>query len=122
MDTDKNKESEKDEGTKNAMDVDQDNNDTMKEEKEEIFEDVGGIQFEVYPKYNEEIHIATEQKHRFPEGFDRYKYNKDLLDFTPSDKQLELGQNVYFFSHSMPRSMFRDVLVSDIEILQKNNP
>ena len=96
-----------------SMDVDNDDkdeNESDKEEKEEIFEDVGGIQFEVYPKYNENIHIAVDEDLRFPEGFNQFRYKKDLLDSTPSDKSLKVGERAYFFSHSLPKSMYRDII------------
>eukprot|EP01083_Nonionella_stella_P255913 877764_1 len=93
--------------------------DNEEEEKEEMFDDVGGIQFEVYPKYNENIHIGMDATQRYPEQFDRYRYNKDTLDETPKDKALNEGSIVHLFSHSVPRSMYRDANVSDIAIVQQ---
>eukprot|EP01084_Bolivina_argentea_P283057 484678_1 len=113
------KDTETDTATKTSNDI---VNEEEEEKKEEIFEDIGGIQFEVYPKYNDRIHISCDMRQRFPEAYDEYKYNKDLLDIKPDDKEMKLGENVYLFSHSVPKSMFRDVQVSDIPIIQKNNP
>ena len=59
------------------------NDDTKQEGKEEeIFEDVGGIQFEVFSRFNDEVHISSKQK--YPENFDASNYDTRLLKVAPT--------------------------------------
>ena len=97
----------------------QNDDDESKEEDEILFEDVGGIQFEVYPKFNVNAHLSTKQK--FPEKFSSYKYDKTQLNLTPSKCQLVDGDIAYLFSHSVPKSFYRDITASDIICLQSND-
>ena len=68
-------------------------NDEEAKEEEEIFEDVGGIQFEVFPKFDGNVHISTKQK--FPEKLNRYNCDKKLLGLTPNKCELKNGETVF---------------------------
>ena len=92
-------------------------NDDYKEE--EIFEDVGGVQFEVYPKFNDNVHVSIKQK--FPEKFSPYKYEKNELNLTPNKCKLDNGDVAFLFSHSVPKSLYRDITASDISYLRSSD-
>jgi len=80
-------------------------------EEEDIFEDVGGIQFEVFPRLDENVHVSNAQK--YPPNFG-YGYEQSLLEFTPEQRQLKSGDCIHLFSHSVPKSMYREFNVSDL--------
>ena len=92
--------------------------DQKQEESEEIFEDVGGIQFEVYPKFNDNMHVSIDHRTRCPFKFGRDDYDKRHLPNNAKMLKLHKGEIVYFFSHSVPRSLLRPIIVSDIPFFQ----
>lgn len=93
---------------------------STEDEPEEILENVGGIQFEVYPKFDDNFHISMDKRTRYPAQFGR-KYNKTILPLTPSESKLKKGDNIYLFTHSIPRSMFQPIVVADLLFLQRES-
>lgn len=61
-------------------------------------EDVGGIQFEVYNKFNDTVHISAERECKKMEDYS----NDGYIDSSPLKCGLEMGDNVFFFSHQIP--------------------
>ena len=88
-----------------------------KEEEDEMFEDVGGIQFEVFPRFDDNVHLSLDASTRYPSGCSRNSYNKKLLKRTPNDLNLNEGADIFLFSHSVPQSMYRPVVAKDIPFL-----
>ena len=89
-------------------------------EPKEILEDVGGIQFEVYPRFNDNLHVSLDERTQYPSQFGN-SYDKKQLPLTPQESKLKKGDYVYLFSHSVPNSMFRPFVLSDILFLQNGS-
>ena len=79
------------------------------------------VQFEVYPKFDDNLHISMDASTQYPPTFSRDYDKQQHLSLTPQQSKLKQGDYVYLFTHSIPHSMFRPVVVSDIPILQNGS-
>ena len=102
MDIDKKANDKKSSCTKDSepnnskMDIEKDEKEEKKEEQ--IFEDVGGIQLEVYPRFDENVHISTKQK--FPEKYGR-DYDETLLNSTSNECEMKNGESIFVWFESI---------------------
>jgi len=115
----KEKESAADEEGDASMADPEDKGPGTEQKEDEILEDVGGIQFEVFPRFHDAVHFSADVASRFPAGFERSRYDQKMLPSTPGDL-LRDGDTVYLFSHSVPRSMFEDIAAEQIKFLEHN--
>ena len=88
-----------------------------------VFEDVGGIQLEVFPAFNTSVHLSTDSKTKYPPDCYRHvhneqAYNKKHIKLTAKDLNLQRGDDVFLFSHLVPKSMYRSAMAKDLPCLQ----